>query len=81
MIEPLQTELLVFGALYLSVAAFVGYWTHRDARKRGSDKAINWGLAMSAFALMSPLPLLVGIALYLSVRGEFGDPGADETEG
>jgi hypothetical protein len=26
---------------------------------------------------MSPIPLAVAIALYLSVRGEFGGPGVD----
>jgi hypothetical protein len=62
---------------YLSIPILVGYWVYRDASNRGSAKALNWALAVFAFGLMSPIPLAVAIALYLSVRGEFGGPDVD----
>jgi hypothetical protein len=68
-------ELIVLAVAYLLVPIGVGYWVYRDATNRGSAKALNWGIAVFAFGLMSPIPLAVAIALYLSVRGEFGGPG------
>lgn len=79
---PLQAspELIALGIAYLLVPVFVGYWVYRDATKRGSPNALNWGLALFLFGVMSPPPLAVGVALYLSVRGEFGprEPTGDD---
>lgn len=74
LVVPLQAnpELLALAVAYLVIPVFVGYWVYRDASDRGTEKAANWALATSLFGLMSPLPLAVGVALYLSVRGEFG---------
>lgn len=67
-------ELLALAVAYLVIPVLVGYWVYRDASDRGTKKAANWALATFLFGLMSPLPLAVGVALYLSVRGEFGPP-------
>lgn len=64
-----ETGLLVIA--YLLIPVVVGYWTYRDASKRGSEKALNWALALFLFGLLNPLALAVGVVLYLSVRGEF----------
>ncbi|MEM4781167.1 MAG: hypothetical protein QXG03_06370 [Halalkalicoccus sp.] len=80
MLAPLQTDLIVFGALYLLIPVFVGYWTYRDANGRGSEKALNWALALFLFGLLNPLALAVGVALYLSIRDEFpGAAGSNES--
>ncbi|MDL5362900.1 hypothetical protein [Halalkalicoccus sp. NIPERK01] len=71
MLAPLQADLLALGLVYLLVPIVVGYWTYRDADGRGSEKALNWALALFLFGLLNPLALAVGVALYLSVRGEF----------
>ncbi|MCH7659909.1 MAG: hypothetical protein IH933_04820 [Euryarchaeota archaeon] len=71
MLVALQADLVLLGALYVLMPAFVGYWTYRDASKRGSEKALNWALALLLFGLLNPLALAVGIVLYLSVRKEF----------
>lgn len=71
---PLQAspELIALGVAYLVIPVLVGYWVHRDASDRGTEKATNWALAIGLLGLMGPPPFAVGIALYLSVRGEFG---------
>jgi hypothetical protein len=65
-------ELIALAVAYLVIPVLVGYWIYRDASGRGTEKAINWALAVGLLGLMGPPPLAVGIALYLSVRGEFG---------
>lgn len=80
MIGPLQTELFALGLVYVLTPVFVGYWTYRNARKRASEKAINWALALFLFGLLNPLALAVGIVLYLSVREGFGGPAADSND-
>lgn len=65
-------ELIAIAVAYLVIPVLVGYWVHRDASGRGTEKAINWALAIGLLGLMGPPPLAVGIALYLSVREEFG---------
>ena len=64
-----ETGLLVVA--YLLIPVVVGYWTYRDASRRGTGKALNWALALFLFGRLNPLALAVGVALYLSVRGEF----------
>lgn len=82
-VVPLQAnpELIALAVAYLLIPVVVGYWVYRDASGRGTEKAINWALAIFLFGLLSPLPLAVGIALYLSVRGEFGPPEPTGSEG
>lgn len=82
LVVPLQAnpELLALAVAYLVIPVLVGYWVYRDANDRGTEKAANWALATFLFGLMSPLPLTVGVALYLSVRGEFGPPETADSE-
>ncbi len=81
LVVPLQAnpELLALAVAYLVIPVLVGYWVYRDASDRGTGKATNWALATFLFGLMSPLPLAVGVALYLSVRGEFGSAATTES--
>lgn len=63
-----EIVLLLF---YFVIPVAAGYWTYRNAKKRGSKYAANWGISMALFALLGFFPVFVGLGLYFAVRDEF----------
>jgi len=50
-------SLLYYGAVYGIVLA-VAVWIYRDAKARGSDRALAWGLATLVFTIVPVLAYL-----------------------
>ena len=56
--------------LILVVPLIVAYWTYRDAKRRGNEHPLNWGISMFLFGFLGFAPILVGLGLWTSVRGD-----------
>ncbi|WP_049985340.1 hypothetical protein [Halobellus rufus] len=71
---PLQVpggpELLILFLVLLVVFGLVGRWVYRDAKSRGSDWAWQWGVGVALLFLAGLVPGLLGILIYVTVRGE-----------
>ncbi len=71
---PLQVpggpELLIVVAILAIVFGLVGRWVYRDAKARGSDWAWQWGVGVGFLFLLGLVPGLLGVLIYISVRGE-----------
>lgn len=67
---PGLIELLIILLLGLVLAVVVGGWVYRDAKARGSEPAWGWAGGIVLLFLLGLFPGLVGIALYLTVRGD-----------
>lgn len=63
-------ELLVILLIVLLLTAVVGRWVYRDARARGSDWAWQWAVGIVLLFLIGLVPGLLGVIVYLLVRGE-----------
>ncbi len=76
MLAPLQfgvpggMELLVVLLVLLLVFGLVGRWIYRDAKRRGSEWAWQWGVGISLLFLAGLVPGLLGVVIYLLVRGD-----------
>lgn len=74
MLVPLQfgvpggVELLVLLLVLLLVFGLVGRWIYRDAKRRGSDWAWQWGVGIGLLFLAGLVPGLLGVIIYLLVR-------------
>jgi len=71
---PLQVpgapELLIVVAILAVAFGLVGRWVYRDAKSRGSDWAWQWGVGVGFLFLLGIVPGLLGMLVYISVRGE-----------
>ncbi|PAU84297.1 hypothetical protein CK500_07670 [Halorubrum salipaludis] len=75
---PLQVpggpELLILLLILLVVFGLVGRWVYRDAKSRGSDWAWQWGVGVALLFLAGLVPGLLGILIYVTVRGDRVEP-------
>ena len=71
---PLQVpggpELLIVVAILAIVFGLVGRWVYKDAKARGSDWAWQWGVGVGFLFLLGLVPGLLGMLIYISVRGD-----------
>lgn len=73
-LSPLQfgfpggVELLVVLLILLLVFGLVGRWVYRDAKRRGSEWAWQWGVGIALLFLAGLVPGLLGVVIYLLVR-------------
>jgi hypothetical protein len=71
---PLQVpgapELLILLLVLVVAFGLVGRWVYRDARSRGSEWAWQWGVGIAVLFLAGLVPGLLGILIYLVVRGD-----------
>lgn len=69
-----QTPILIHSAaeflLLFIIFGLIGRWVYRDAKSRGSDWAWQWGVGIALLFLAGLVPGLLGILIYVSVRGE-----------
>lgn len=76
MLAPLQfgvpggPELLVLLLVLLLVFGIVGRWIYRDAKRRGSEWAWQWGVGIALLFLAGLVPGLLAVIIYLLVRPE-----------
>lgn len=72
--DPLQigvpgaAELFVLVIILLLVFGVVGRLIYRDARRRGSDWAWQWGVGVSLLFLAGIVPGLLAVIIYVLVR-------------
>ena len=55
------------------VPALAAAWVYRDAKRKGSDYALNWAISVFLLGTLQFIPIFVGLGLYTSVRHEFPD--------
>jgi len=71
---PLQVpgapELLVVLLVLVVAFGLIGRWVYRDARSRGSQWAWQWGVGIGVLFLAGLVPGLLGLLIYLVVRGD-----------
>jgi putative flippase GtrA len=71
---PLQVpgapELLILLLVLVVAFGLVGRWVYRDARSRGSEWAWQWGVGIAVLSLVGLVPGLLGLVVYLVVRGD-----------
>ena len=74
MLVPLQMglpggpELLIILLILLIPGALVGYWVYRDAKRRRSAWAWQWGVVVALLFPAGLVPGLLGVIIYLLVR-------------
>lgn len=61
-------DLLLFGVLFLIIAAVLAYWVYKDATGRGRDNALVWALGIGILTLFTLLGGLIAFAVYLYTR-------------
>jgi len=71
---PGVVELGIVLLIILLIAGFVGRWVYRDAKARGSDWAWQWAVGIVLLFLVGFVPGLLGIVIYLLVRGDRSEP-------
>ena len=73
-LNPLQVpggpELLIIFLILAIVFGIVGRWIYRDAKARGSEWAWQWGVGVALLFLMGIVPGLLGVLIYVTVRGD-----------
>jgi hypothetical protein len=71
---PLQVpgapELVVILLVLVVAFGLIGRWVYRDAKSRGSEWAWQWGVGIAVLFLMGLVPGLLGILIYVTVRGD-----------
>ena len=76
MLTPLQfgvpggPELLILLIIFVIPGVLVGRWIYRDARKRGSNWAWQWAVGIVFLFVAGLVPGLLGVIIYLLVRGD-----------
>ena len=76
MLTPLQfgvpggPELLIVLLILVIPGVLVGRWIYRDASKRGSDWAWQWAVGIVFLFVAGLVPGLLGVIIYLLVRGD-----------
>ncbi|MCY4732916.1 hypothetical protein KY092_20515 [Natronomonas gomsonensis] len=73
-LQPLQVpggpELLIVLLILFVAFGLVGRWVYRDAKSRGSDWAWQWGVGIALLFLAGLVPGLLGVLVYVLLRGE-----------
>jgi hypothetical protein len=68
---PGGAELLTFFVLIIIPILFlIGRWVYHDATARGSEWAWQWGVGIAILFLFGLIPGLLGLIIYLLLRGE-----------
>ena len=71
---PLQVpgapELLIIFLVLVVAFGLIGRWVYRDAKSRGSEWAWQWGVGIAVLFLAGLVPGLLGILIYVTVRGD-----------
>ena len=71
---PLQVpgapELVVILLVLVVAFGLIGRWVYRDEKSRGSEWAWQWGVGIAVLFLMGLVPGLLGILIYVTVRGD-----------
>lgn len=68
---PGATELIiVFVLIYIPILFLIGRWVYRDAKARNSNWAWQWAIGIVVLFLAGLIPGLLGIIIYLLVRGD-----------
>ncbi|WP_050032555.1 hypothetical protein [Halorubrum halophilum] len=67
---PAGPELLLILLILIVVFGLIGRWVYRDAKSRGSDWAWQWGVGIAFLFFLGLVPGLLGILIYVLVRGE-----------
>jgi len=78
LLPPGGAELVIILVILFIVFGLVGRLVYRDAKSRGSDWAWQWGVGIAFPFLIGFVPGLLGILIYLSVRGERVEPISQE---
>jgi len=68
--------LLLILVLIVGIPLLVGYWVSQDAKKRGSDHGLAWGVMTFLSGLAYLFPLVIFVAFYFVVRDDFGAASA-----
>lgn len=75
MVIPLQVpgapELLIILLIFvisLAIAVGAAYWVYNDAKNRGDDRAVIWGLLTALGFFIGLFPGLLVIIVYFLVR-------------
>lgn len=75
MVTPLQVPgapelLIILFVFVLGLAVLVGasYWVYSDAKRRGDDKAVLWGLLTALGFFIGLVPGLLVVVVYFVVR-------------
>ena len=77
---PGAVELGILLLVILLLAGIVGRWVYRDARARDSDWAWQWAVGIVLLFLFGLVPGLLGIVIYLLVRGDRTEPTDDSAD-
>lgn len=67
---PGAPELLIILLIFFIVFGLIGRWVYNDAKSRGSQWAWQWGVGIALLFLAGLVPGLLGIIIYLLVRGD-----------
>lgn len=68
---PGAMEMIVmFVFVIVPILFLVGRWVYRDAKARNSDWAWQWAVGIVVLFLAGLVPGLLGIIIYLLVRGD-----------
>lgn len=71
---PGGPELLIIFLIFFVVFGLVGRWVYNDAKSCGSEWAWQWGVGIAFLFLAGLVPGLLGIIIYLLVRGDRVEP-------
>ena len=66
---PGGPEILIILFVILIIVVLVGRWVYRDAKARGSKWAWQWGVGISVLFFFGLVPGLLGLVIYLLLRG------------
>lgn len=87
MVDPLQfglpgaVELLIIILIFLLlliIPVAIGYWVSQEAKYRGSNHHVAWGVMTFLLGFAGLIPLVVFVIFYLIVRDDIGPPGGEQ---
>lgn len=67
---PGGPELLILLVMFAILGVIVAAWIYRDASSRGSPWAWQWAVGIVFLFMIGLIPGIVGLLMYLGVRGE-----------
>ena len=77
---PVAVELLIIILIFLLlliIPAAIGYWVSQEAKYRGSNHHIAWGVMTFLLGFAGLIPLVIFVVFYLIVRDDIGPPGGE----
>jgi hypothetical protein len=66
---PGGVEILVLFLSWIIIAGFAGRWVYRDAKRRGSNWAWQWGVGIAVLLVAGGAGILA-LIIYVVIRGE-----------